>query len=84
MRSLIFGIPILAVISVMQSSLLHSVRFLDGGFDITLVVILAWNLVRREPDAPVWAFIAGLFTDVLSGGAMGAATFAMTIISLVI
>jgi len=68
----------------MQSSLLHSFGFLDGSFDIALVVVLAWNLVRREADAPVWAFIAGLFADVLSGGAIGAATFAMTTMSLVI
>lgn len=84
MRSLIFGIPLLAVISVMQSSLLHSARFLNGGFDIALIVVLAWNLVRREADAPLWAFIAGLFADVLSGGAIGAATLAMTTVSLVI
>jgi rod shape-determining protein MreD len=84
MRSLIIGIPLLALISVMQSSLLHSFRFLDGGFDVALVVILAWNLVRREADAPVWAFIAGMFADMLSGGAFGAATFSMTAVSLII
>lgn len=84
MRSLIVGIPLLALISVMQSTLLHSVRFLDGSVDLALVVVLAWNLVRREADAPLWAFFAGVFADVLSGGAIGAATFAMTTMSLVI
>ncbi|MEK7442887.1 MAG: rod shape-determining protein MreD [Chloroflexota bacterium] len=84
MRSLIIGIPLLALISVMQSTLLHSVRFLDGSVDMALVVVLAWNLVRREADAPLWAFFAGVFADALSGGAIGAATFAMTTISLVI
>ena len=84
MRSLFIGVPLLAFFAVLQSTLFQSVGFLNGGVDFVLVVVLAWNLARHEIDAPMWAFVGGLFADILSGGTMGAATFAVTIVALLV
>jgi len=84
MRSLIIAIPLLAFVAILQSAVVSRFRFLNGGFDLMLVVVLAWNLVQRENDGPVWAFLGGLLADALSGGPLGAAAFGLASISLII
>lgn len=84
MRTLLVGIPLLAAVAVLDTSLLHSVRFLNGGFEFILVVVMAWNLARRNIDAPFWGLVGGLLLDIFSGGSAGANTFAMTTIALII
>jgi rod shape-determining protein MreD len=84
MRSLFIGVPLLAFFAVLQSTLFQSVSFINGGFDFVLVIVLAWNLARREIDAPIWGFVGGLFADILSGGTLGAATFAVTVVALLV
>ncbi|MBI3242359.1 MAG: rod shape-determining protein MreD [Chloroflexi bacterium] len=84
MRSLFIAVPLLAFIAILQSAILTRFRILGGGFDLMLVVVLAWNLVQRENDGPLWAFIGGLLADVLSGGPLGASAFSLTTLSLII
>ena len=84
MRSLIIAVPLLAFVAILQSAVITRFRLLGGGFDLMLVVVLAWNLVRRENDGPIWALIGGLLADVLSGGPLGAATFGLASLSLII
>jgi rod shape-determining protein MreD len=84
MRSLIIAVPLLAFVAILQSTVVARFRLLNGGFDLMLVVVLAWNLVQRENDGPVWAFIGGLLADALSGGPLGAAAFGLVSMSLII
>jgi len=84
MRRLIIAVPLLALVAILQSAVVTRFRILGGGFDLLLVVVLAWNLVQRESDGPIWAFIGGLLADVLSGGPLGASAFSLTTISLII
>jgi len=84
MRSLPIAIPLLALAAMLQAAVLTHVRFLGGGFDLVLVLVLAWNLVQRNIDGPVWALIGGLLADTLSGGPFGASTLGLTLLSLTI
>jgi rod shape-determining protein MreD len=69
---------------ILQSTVVTHLRLLEGGFNLTLIVVLAWNLVQRESSGPLWAFLGGVLADTFSGGPFGAATFALVACSLVI
>ena len=84
MRSLPIALPVLILAAILQSTIVTHFRFLQGGFDLVLVVVLAWNLAQRENDGPMWALIGGVLADLLSGGPMGAATLALVALSLLI
>lgn len=84
MRGLLVGIPILVVAVILQTTLANHFRLLGGGFDLTLTIVLAWNLVQRESSGPLWAFIGGILADVFSGGPFGVTTLALVACSLII
>ncbi len=84
MRSLIVGLPILAAIAVLQTTLLHGVRFLNGGLDVMLIVVTAWSLVQRGNDGPLWAFAGGVLADSFSGGPAGAITLSLVMVTFLI
>lgn len=84
MRSLLIALPILIAAAVLQSAVFSRLRFVNGGFELVLVVVLAWNLAQRKNDGPLWAFIGGLIADLMSGAPYGAGTLALTAVSLVV
>ncbi len=84
MRSLPIALPVLIAAAVLQSAVVTHFRFLQGSFDLVLVVVLAWNLAQRKSDGPMWALCGGLLADLLSGGPFGAATLALLALSLLI
>ncbi len=84
MRSLPIALPVLIAAAVLQSAIVTHFRFLQGSFDVVLVVVLAWNLAQHESDGPLWALLGGLLADLLSGGPLGAATLALLALSLLI
>lgn len=84
MRSLVLAFPILLVLAVLQAAILVRIRFLNGGVDLLLIMVIAWSLVQRGNDGPLWAFVAGLIADGLSGGPPGAFTLALTGVALCI
>jgi rod shape-determining protein MreD len=52
--------------------------------DLLLLVIGAWSLRRGVEEAIVWAFIGGVFLDLLSSGPSAAPLFAMLAAGLVL
>lgn len=77
MRSLVFGIPVLLLVAVLQSTVLYHVRFINGSFDTMLIVVLAWSLAQRGNDGLIWALVGGIIADSLSAGPTGAITFSL-------
>jgi len=45
--------------------------------DLPLLLVLSWGLLRGSREGAVWGFVAGLFTDLFSGGPFGAATLSL-------
>src|SRR3990172_1356563 len=79
MLSLGVGLPILAALAVLQSTVLAQFPLLDGRADVILVAVLCWAMAGRGEDAMVWALIGGLLLDLFS-----AVTFGSTAIVLIL
>jgi rod shape-determining protein MreD len=84
MRTLYLALPVLLLVAVLQATVFSHIRLFGGGFDVMLIVVVAWSLVQRDSDGPVWAFVGGLFADAFSGGPPGAFTLSLTLVTLAI
>lgn len=84
MRTIYVAVPVLLVAAILQSTVLARIHVISGGFDLVLVIVLAWSLVQRGNDGPVWALVGGLLADTLSGGPPGAFTLALSTVALVV
>lgn len=79
-RTLLIGLPLLAVAAVLQSTVLPSFRVLaGGGLDLALVLTLGWTLAGDWAGGIVWGFLGGLFLDLLSGGPLGVHALALVL-----
>ena len=70
------AIPLMAVLSIVQTSILP--RFPIAGVEPQLLFLLAlaWGLVRGLEEGLVWAFIAGIWADLFSLAPMGLSSLA--------
>ena len=82
MRSLPIGIVLLAILAVLQSTVVTQFAWIRGRPDLVAVMVLVWSLVSDRGDALAWAFGGGLLIDTLSGGPTGAAILGLTVVSL--
>ncbi len=71
MTATIIAIPILVLLSIIQSALLSQFRLLNGMPDLVLLVLLAWTLQKRVTTAIQWGIIAGLITQLFSAVPLG-------------
>jgi rod shape-determining protein MreD len=67
----VLGIPLLALVAVLQSAVLRQIEFAGGNLDLLLLVVLCWSMLRPT-EGLVWAAVGGIFADLLSGGPFGA------------
>lgn len=76
-RSLYVAIPLMAVLAVLQATVLS--RFPVAGVVLqpALLVALAWGLLRGPWEGMVWAFIGGLLLDLFSVGPVGVTSLAL-------
>jgi rod shape-determining protein MreD len=84
MRAFLLSIPLLILAAIAQSTVLYQVRFLNGHLDLILTIVVAWSLVQRTNQGPVWALVGGIATDTLSGGPPGATTLSLAAVAFVI
>ncbi len=77
--SLYFGIPILLLAAVLQSTWLESIRILGGRPDLVLLLVVTWSIIRGVNDGAIWGFIGGIFCDLLSASPFGLWTFVLTL-----
>ena len=70
------AIPIMALLAIVESSILS--RFPIGGTipQLMFLVALVWGMERGLEEGLVWAFIAGLFADLYSLAPMGISSLA--------
>lgn len=80
-RTLLTGLPLLAVAAVLQSVVLPHYRVLSGGgLDLVLVLTLSWTLAGDWQGGILWGFLGGLFLDLLSGGPLGMSALALVVV----
>ncbi len=70
------GIPLFMVAAVIDASVLSHLRYLNGQPSLVLILIVSWGLLNELSDALPWAFIGGLFVDLLSVTPTGTSSFA--------
>jgi rod shape-determining protein MreD len=80
----VIGIPLLALLAVLQSTILSHIRLLDGRPDAILIVVVAWSIAGRTNEAMVWGFVGGLFLDLYSGVPFGSTSIALIIVAYLV
>jgi rod shape-determining protein MreD len=65
---LYFAIPFLAVIAVIEATVLPHLAIGKAQPDLMLLVVGAWSLRRGVAEGAIWAFAGGLVLDLLSAG----------------
>lgn len=82
--SVYFGIPILLLAAVMQSTILENIRIFGGRPDLVLLLTVTWGIIRGAQDGALWGFIGGIFCDLLSAGPLGLWTFTLTLVGFLV
>jgi rod shape-determining protein MreD len=71
----------LASVAVIQSSLLSQFSLVGARFNLILLVVISWSLLRGAREGIVWGFIGGLALDFLSGATLGNCAFTLTLVA---
>lgn len=64
--SIYFAIPLMAVLAIVQTAVLPYFPILGMTPQLPLLVSISWALLRGIDEGVIWAFIAGLFLDLMS------------------
>lgn len=78
-RSVYVAIPLMAVLAILQATVLSRFPIIGVVPQPALLAALAWGLLRGPWEGMVWAFIGGLFLDLYSLGPMGVTSLALMV-----
>src|SRR3989304_5009265 len=84
MLSLGVGIPILAALAVLHSTVLAQLTRLDGRAYVILVAVLGWAMAGRAEDAMVWGLVGGLFLDLFSAVPFGSTAIVLILLAYLV
>lgn len=73
----VLGSVSMALLGVVQSSLMTRLTFLDGSLNLILLACVTWALTGRVNQAMVWGFVGGLSLDLFSGTPLGVSSLAL-------
>jgi rod shape-determining protein MreD len=73
-------LPLLAIVAILQTTLVPSLAIWSVFANLPLLVVVSWGLLRGPQEGALWGFIAGLMVDLLSGAPFGAATVSLIVI----
>jgi rod shape-determining protein MreD len=74
------AIPFLALAAALESSVLPYLRLYSGQPGMVLLVVLCWGLHAPLEEALFWAFVGGIFQDLLSIMPIGTSTIALVLV----
>lgn len=67
----LIGVPLLALLSVVQATILADLTVLRGRPDLVLITIIAWSLTGRWKASMLLGLFGGLLLDLQSGMPFG-------------
>lgn len=70
-------IPLMAVLTILQSTLIPHFPILGVTPQLWLLATIAWALLRGWQEGIMWAFVAGVFIDLYSATPMGVTSLAL-------
>ena len=80
----LIGIPLLALLAILQSVIFNDLTLLDGRPDLVLLTVVAWGINGRSREAMLWGLIGGLFLDLLSGIPLGTSSILLILIAYLV
>lgn len=75
--SLYLAIPILAILAIIQSTLLPRFPIFGIVPQLWFMVTIAWTLLNGLRQGLIWALIAGIFVDIFSASPLGVTALAL-------
>ena len=69
------------MLALVQDIVLTQLSVAGGRFNVVLLAVVAWGLLRGPAESMIWAFIGGLMLDLFSGGPLGGITLALLIVA---
>ncbi len=78
------GLPLMALLAILQSAVVSQLRLADGQADLVLVAVVAWALTGRWQEAMVLGLAGGLFLDLLSALPLGSTALALVLVAYVV
>jgi rod shape-determining protein MreD len=82
--AVLLGIPTLALLAVLQSTVLGTFRVLDGAPDLILLAVVAWALTGRARQSMALGLIGGVLLDLLSGTPLGASAIGLILVAYLV
>lgn len=82
--SLQIGIPLFGLAALIQATVLSQVRVFGGQPDLVVIIVLGWAIIDQGLEGVVWAFIGGLFLDLLSGAPAGLSSLALIPVAVIV
>jgi rod shape-determining protein MreD len=80
----LIGLPLLALLAVLQSTMFANFGFYDGRPDLVLLAVAGWALAGEGQQAMVWGFFGGIFLDVLSALPLGTSSIALILVAYLV
>lgn len=77
--SIYLAIPLMLVLGVVETAVLPHFPVLGTTPQLAFLVALAWGLLYGIEEGAVWAFFAGIFTDLYSITPMGVSSLAFIV-----
>ncbi len=74
--------PLLALIALVQTTLVPLLPTGQARPDLLLVIVVAWGIVRGGGEATLWGLGSGLILDLLSGVPFGVQTLGLVAVGL--
>jgi rod shape-determining protein MreD len=82
--AILLSFPILALLAVLQSSIVNDLTFLDGRPDLVLLAVIAWAVIGRHTESMILGLIGGLFLDLLSGFPLGVTAINLILVTFLV
>jgi rod shape-determining protein MreD len=80
----LIGIPLLAILAILQSVIFNDLTLMDGRPDLILLTVVAWGINGRSREAMIWGLLGGLFLDQLSGIPLGTSAIILILIAYLV
>lgn len=72
---------LLAGIALLDTTLTPHLSYLSGQPQLMLLAVVSWSLLRGVREGIIWAFIGGVFLDLLSGASFGIVTLPLLLVA---
>jgi cell shape-determining protein MreD len=59
-------IPIMFVLSVLQSTVISRITLINGSADVVMLAVAAWGVKEKGYNTFVWALVGGLFISIIT------------------